>query len=142
MTVLIFCAALFVGLLGLPMGMLGFLLLPPAIISLFNEFAAPREVLLTLLAIVLLSAIPNRVRMWQSFWLSVNPAEENPRDAALLGSGLFRDAASVIYLSQGWVGTAQSTWLIMAYWFICLAQLTNLLCLWIGQWIVYLGRKS
>ena len=74
-----------------------------------------REVLLTLLAIVLLSAIPNRVRMWQSFWLSVNPAEENPRDAALLGSGLFRDAASVIYLSQGWVGTVQSTWLIMAY---------------------------
>ena len=141
MNAFIFWGAAIVGLIGLPIGMLGFLILPPAVISLFNEFAAPREVLLTMLGIFFLSALPVRLRFWQKLWMSVIPGEENPRDAAEMGSGFCRDLSTVIYLNQYWPGT-QSTWLIIAYWFIAFAQLINLLNLIGTQWLLYFMKRN
>jgi len=141
MNAFIFWGAAVVGLIGLPIGMLGFLLLPPAVISLFNEFAAPREVLLTILGIFFLSALPVRLRVWQKLWISVIPGEENPRDAAEMGSGFCRDLSTFIYLNQYWPGT-QSTWLIIAYWFIAFAQLINLLNLIGTQWLLYFMKRN
>ena len=141
MNAFIFWGATVIGLIGLPIGMLGFLLLPPAVISLFNEFAAPREVLLTMLGIFFLSALPVRLRIWQKLWMQAIPGEGNPRDAAEMGSGFCRDLSTVIYLSHYWPGP-QSTWLIIAYWFIAFAQLINLLNLIGSQWILYFMKKN
>ncbi len=124
MTTLLFWLAIPLGFLGLPVSLISYALFPFGIVSLFNEFAAPRIALLSLLAINVSISLPP-VSIWcQRIWLLLYRQEESPKRAMLLGSQAVAAAASIAYLSgNGWIDAAKSTWLLTAYWFLCLAQL-------------------
>jgi hypothetical protein len=143
MTTVLFWLAIPLGLLGLPVGLLSYVLLPFAIVSLFSEFAAPREVLLILIGINICTSLPPIPRVCGLFWHFLNPSgDDNPKQAKLLGSQVLSNALSVTYLSgNGWIGTAQSTWLLTAYWFICLAQLWGSLNLILTSWWITRHNK-
>lgn len=124
MTTLLFWLAILLGFSGLPVSLISYILLPFGIVSLFNEFAAPRIVLLSLLAINGITYLRPVSILCQRIWLLLCPQEDNPKHAMLLGSQTVAAAASIAYLSgNGWIHTTKSTWLLTAYWFICLTQL-------------------
>ena len=131
----LFLLAILFGFLALPVASLGFVLLPIALISLFNEFAAPRKVLFALFGIAIISSLPPVMRLCQGIWLLVDPGEKNPKHAAMLASQMMSSGWTVAYLSSnGWLIPGQTTWLLITYWFICLTQL------WAGFFLVLTVR--
>ena len=124
MTSVLFWLAIPLGFFGFPVGVLSFVLIPFAVISLFNEFAAPRGVLFVLLAIQLCTSLPLVAILGQRIWQLLDPSEDNPKHALALGSQVLSSAASVAYLtSHGWIGTPNSTSLLTAYWFYSITTL-------------------
>ena len=123
-TTILFWLAIPLGLTALAVGLLGYALLPFSVISLFNQFAAPRRVLITLLLLNWFTSMPPIFRLCGRAWRIFDPDEGDFKKACLLGAQIISSALTVGYLtSQGWIGTPQSTWLLTAYWFICLTQL-------------------
>jgi len=106
MNTVLFWLAIPLGFFALPVGSLGFLLLPFALVSLFNQFAAPRVVLLKLFAVVIVSSLPPVMRFCQRVWLLLDPSEGNPKHAAMLGSQMLSSGWTVAYLSSdGWLAS-------------------------------------
>jgi hypothetical protein len=136
MTTVLFWLAIPLGFLGLPIGLLSYVLLPFAAVSLFTEFAAPRGVLFILIGINIFTSLPPIPRVCGLLWHLLNPSDDDsPKQESLLGSQVLSNALSVAYLSgYGWIGTSQSTWLLTAYWFICLTQLWGSLNLILTSW--------
>ncbi len=121
---ILFWLAIPLGFAGLPVSFAGFLLLPFALISLFNQFAAPRDVLLALFGIAIGSSLPPLFQLCGRLWRWLDPSEDNFKHACLLGSQVLSSGVTVAYLNaHGWIGGSQSTWLLTSYWFICLVQL-------------------
>ena len=140
MTTFLFWLAIPLGFLPLPIGILDFVFLPFALVSLFNEFAAPRDVLLALFGLALLPVLPPLQRLCRRVWLILDPTEDNRRHAMLLGAEVLSSALAVYYItSHQLIGSAHSSWLITAYWFTCLVQLWSAAFLVLGSWIVRLG---
>jgi hypothetical protein len=136
MTTILFWLAIPLGFFGLPVGALGFVLLPFAIVSLFNEFAAPRDVLLALLSIAIGTSLPPLQQLCGRIWRVFDPSEDNFRHAMLLGSQFLSAALTVAYLTNHQViGTSKSTWLLTTYWFICLTQLWGSVFIIFSSWI-------
>lgn len=140
MTTVLFWLAIPLGFLALPVGALGFVLLPFAIISLFNEFAAPRDVLLALLGIAIGTSLPPLQQLCGRVWRVFVPSEDNFKHAMLLGSQFLSSALTVAYLTGNHlIDTPQSTWLLTTYWFICLTQLWSSLFLVFTSWLTRRG---
>ena len=131
---ILFWLAIPLGFLGLPVSAAGYLLLPFALVSLFNAFAAPRGVLLALLVISFASSLPPLFRLCGQLWRLLDPGEENFKHACLLGSEVLSSGATVAYLqNEGWIGGTNLSWLLTSYWFICLVQL------WTSGFYVFSG---
>jgi hypothetical protein len=136
MTTLLFWIAIPIGFSGLPVSLAGYVLLPFGIVSLFNEFAAPRIALLSLFGIVIITSLPPASIICQRAWLLLFPREESPKHAMLLGSQAVASAVSVAYLlGNGWIDTPKSTWLLTAYWFLCLVQLWGVFFMLLTDWL-------
>ena len=73
------------GLLGFPVGLLGYVLFPFSIISLFNEFAAPRGVLIGLLVISFTTCVPSIAQLCGRVWTWLDPDVESFKHAVLVG---------------------------------------------------------
>ena len=126
MTTFLFCLAIALGFFAFPLAALGWVLLPFSVISLFNEFAAPRDVLIALLLMSFCTSIPPIQVMCGQIWRLLDPGEDNFKHACMLGSEMFSSALLVWFLvSKGWIGTEQSTWLLTSYWFISIGQLSS-----------------
>ena len=124
MITLLFWLAIPLGFIGLPAGYFSILLLPVALLSLFNEFAAPREIIWQVLAINLVPLLTPIPAFIGGLLIANDPQKPNPRDPVLLGS-LVLSAGLFVYVmaTRDLIGTPQGTWLITSYWFICLIQL-------------------
>jgi len=141
MTTILFWLAIPLGFSALPIGTLGFVLLPFAIVSLFNQFAAPRDVLVALLGIAVITSLPPLQKLCGHVWRIFEPSEDNFRHAMLLGSQFLSSALTVAYLtSNHLIGTPRSTWLLTAYWFICLTQLWS--CFFLILTSRFIERRS
>jgi hypothetical protein len=140
MTTILFWLAIPFGFFGLPVGAVGFVLLPFAIVSLFNEFAAPRGVLLSLLFIAISTSLPPVQQLCGRLWRVVEPSENNFKHAMLLGSQFLSSFLTIAYLtSNQLIGATQSTWLLTTYWFICLVQLWGSVFLIGSSWFIRQG---
>jgi len=134
-TTILFWLAIPVGLSAFPVSLLGYVLLPISLISLVNQFAAPRQVLLVIILINVIAGLPPVRTLCGRLWRIVT-TEDDFQQGSLLGSSLLSSVVTVGYLtSKGWIGTEQSTWLLTAYWFLSLTQLWNGAFLLIGRWI-------
>ncbi len=135
METILFWLAIPLGFMAIPIGMLGFALLPFALVSLFNEFAASRETLFSLFGIVLATSLPP-IRIWCGvIWKKLDNSESNTSHAQLLGCQMLSSALTIAYLyHQKLIGTPESSWLLLAYWFICLVEL------WSGFFLVVTQR--
>jgi hypothetical protein len=140
MTTFLFWLAIPLGFTGLPVAAFGIVLLPFAVVSLFNEFSAPREVLWNLFGIYIVTFVPFFRWLLGTIWQTIDPTEDSPKRASLLGAKVFTAAFSLAYL-DGWglIGTSNSSWLLTSYWFICLTQLWSATFLLTFAW---LARKN
>ena len=129
MTTFLFWLAIALGVFAFPLAAFGWVLLPFSVISLFNEFAAPRDVLIALLLMSFCTSFPPIQMMCGQIWRLLDPGEDNFKHACLLGSEMLSSALVVWFLvSKGWIGTDQSTWLLTSYWFISIGQLSSGFC--------------
>ncbi len=142
MTTFLFWLAIPLGFSGLPVSAFGIVLLPFAVVSLFNDFAAPRGVVWTLFGIAIVTVVPVMQRLIGHAWLLLDPTEDSHKKASLLGSQVFTSAATVVYLAdQNLIGTPDGTWLLTSYWFICLTQLWSAFFLLLFAWLARLSRR-
>lgn len=135
MTTFLFWLAIPLGFISLPVGFFLVLLLPIALLSLINEFAASREIIwavLTINLVPLLTPVPVFIGR---FLIASDPHKPNPRDPVLLGSQVL-SAGLFVYImaTRDLIGTPQGTWLITSYWFICLIQLWSTFFYLISSW--------
>lgn len=142
MTTFLFWLAIPLGFSCLPVSAFGVVLLPFAAVSLFNDFAAPRDVVWTLFGVAVVTVVPTIQRLIGHVWLLLGPTEESPKKASLLGSQVFSSAAIVVYLAdQHLIGTPDGTWLLTSYWSICLTQLWSAFFLLFFVWLARLSRR-
>jgi hypothetical protein len=143
MTTLLFWLAIPLGFSGLPVSLISYALLPFGVVSLFNEFAAPRITLFILIGINIVTSLPPISILCQRAWLFLYRQEEEPKHALLLGSQTVAAAASIAYLSsQGWIGTSKQTWLLTVYWFICLVQVWGAFFMLSSAWLIAQKTKK
>lgn len=143
MTTFLFWLAIPLGFSGLPFGLFGFLLLPFAVVSLFNEFAASRDVLWLIFGLNAVTRLPFPLWFLGVFWQTIDPSEDNPRRASLLCAQVVTAVLSVGYLDvKGLIGAPNSSWLLTSYWFICLIQIWAAVFILIFSWIGSSPRRG
>ena len=142
MTTFLFWLAIPLGFIGLPVGYFSILLLPVALLSLFNELAAPREIIWQAFGInlvPLLTPIPGFIGR---VLINSDPQKTNPRDPSLLGSQVLSAGLFVYFMAtRDFIGTPQGTWLITSYWFICIIQLWSAFFYLIRSWVIRLTSR-
>jgi hypothetical protein len=142
MTTFLFWLAIPLGFSGLPVSAFGIVLLPFAVVSLFNDFAAPRDVVWAMFGIAIVTVVPTIQRLIGRVWLFLDPTEESAKKASLLGSQVFTSATTVVYLAnQNLIGAPDGSWLLTSYWFICLTQLWSAFFLLLFVWIARLSSR-
>lgn len=142
MTTFLFWLAIPLGFIGLPVGYFSVLLLPIALLSLINEFAAPREIIwqvFTINLVPLLTPIPAFIG---GLLIASDPQKPNPREPVLLGSQVL-SAGLFVYITatRDLIGIPQGTWLITSYWLICLIQLWSAFFYLINSWLMRLKNR-
>lgn len=139
---ILFWLAIPLGFLGLPVGALGFVLMPFWFIAMITEWGSPRGPLLYLLMVGFVTCLPPVAIACRRFWLILDPEEHNPKHAQLLGQLFVGAVVNIVYLdSNGWIDTDQSAWLLTAYWFISWCQIWSCATFVSTDWWLRIQRK-
>lgn len=142
MTTFLFWLAIPLGFISLPVEYFSILLLPVALLSLFNEVAAPREIIWQVFTINLVPLLTPAPAFIGGLLIASDPRKPNPRDPVILGSQVL-SAGLFVYImaTRDLIGTPQGTWLITGYWFICLIQLWSAFFYLINSWLMRLKNR-
>ena len=93
MTTFLFWLAIPLGFSGLPVSAFGIVLLPFAVVSLFNDFAAPRDVVWAMFGIAIVTVVPTIQRLIGRVWLFLETQDFTAQHHRMQAAGVMFEQA-------------------------------------------------